>query len=293
MPVGAPPRPRTPRVRRSRSRVRRRIALVAAVSAAGVTAGIVWAVTGGPSAVPAAQCSVTSGQTTYDLSPDQAANAATISAVAAYEGLPDHAVTVALATAFQESKLINVGYGDRDSLGLFQQRPSQGWGTPAQISDPVYAAAAFYRALVRLPHWQSDSVAVAAQSVQHSADGAAYAQWADEARALAIALTGERPAGLTCGGGTLSTPQATTTATRTQVDDRIAATLGPTALVPATAARGWSAATWLVAHSQAYGITGVSYGGYSWAAARGSWTADSRTDATVTYVLARPATATR
>jgi hypothetical protein len=267
--------------------VRRRVALAAVVSAVVVTAGIVLAVAGGPSQVAAAQCSVTSGQTTYDLTPEQAANAATVSAVAAYEGLPDHAVTVALATAFQESKLVNIGYGDRDSLGLFQQRPSQGWGTRTQIADPVYASTAFYRALVRLPHWQSDSVEVAAQAVQRSADGTAYGQWTDEARTLAIALTGERPAGLTCSGGTLSTSKATTTATRSQVDARVTAALGTAALVPPTAARGWSAATWLVAHSQSYGITAVSYAGRTWTAAKGVWTHDVRAGSSVSYALAR------
>lgn len=288
MSVGAPPRPRTPRLRRSRARVRRRWAVVAALAAAGVTTGVVLAVSGVPASVPAGQCSVTDGATTYALTPEQAANAATVSAVAAYEGLPDHAVTVALATAFQESKLVNVGYGDRDSLGLFQQRPSQGWGTPEQIADPVYASTAFYRALVRLPHWQTDSVQVAAQAVQHSADGTAYAQWTDEARALAIALTGERPAGLTCSGGRLSTPKARTAATRGQVDARVRAALGAAALTPVTVARGWSAATWLVAHSQAYGITGVSYAGRSWTAASGTWSTDAKAGATVTYTLARP-----
>lgn len=289
MPVSAPSRPRPPRVHRSRSRVRRRIAWVAVASATVVTAGIVLAVTGGPSRVAAAQCSVTSGQTTYNLSPEQAANAATISSVAAYEGLPDHAVTIALATAFQESKLVNLGYGDRDSLGLFQQRPSQGWGTPTQIADPVYASTAFYRALVRLPHWQGDSVDVAAQAVQRSADGTAYAQWTDEARTLAIALTGERPAGLTCSGGELSTPKATTTATRDQVDARVTAALGSSALAAPTAARGWSAATWLVAHSQAYGITKVSYAGQTWTAAKGAWLPGARAGGTVTYALAHAA----
>ncbi|HEY5335477.1 MAG TPA: hypothetical protein VIJ71_05585, partial [Mycobacteriales bacterium] len=201
---------------------------------------------------------------------------------------PDHAVTIALATAFQESKLVNLGYGDRDSLGLFQQRPSQGWGTPTQIADPVYASTAFYRALVKLPHWQSDSVAVAAQAVQRSADGTAYEQWADEARTLAVALTGERPAGLTCSGGALSTPKATTTVTRAQVASSVAAALGASALVPPTVPRGWSAATWLVAHSQAYGITSVGYAGRMWTAAKGSWAADATAAGTVTYTLARP-----
>src|SRR5260221_9209159 len=74
---------------------------------------------------------------------DQAGNAATIAAVGRARGLPERAVIVAVATARQESKLRNLSYGDRDSLGLFQQRPSQGWGTPEQTADPGYAAGKF------------------------------------------------------------------------------------------------------------------------------------------------------
>jgi hypothetical protein len=83
----------------------------------------------------------------YFLSEEQAENAATIAAVGIRLGLPDHAVTVALAAALQESGLHNLPDGDRDSAGLFQQRPSQGWGTHAQVLDPVYASTAFYSRL--------------------------------------------------------------------------------------------------------------------------------------------------
>ena len=100
----------------------------------------------GPSS-PSVGCTVTVDGSSYSLDLAQAANAATISAVGSAEGLSDHAVTIALATAFQESKLHNLPYGDRDSLGLFQQRPSQGWGSPAQVRDPYYATNAFYDAL--------------------------------------------------------------------------------------------------------------------------------------------------
>lgn len=288
MPATAPPRPRTPRVRRSRARLRRRVAVLVLVVAAGAIAGVVVVATGGSSPVPAASCSVTWQGQSFTLSPLQAANAATVSAVAVQAGLPDHAVTIALATALQESKLVNVGYGDRDSLGLFQQRPSQGWGTPAQIADPVYASQAFYRALTKLPHWESDSVAVAAQAVQHSADGTAYAQWEPEARAFAVALTGETPAGLTCSGGVLSTAKATSTATRTQVAAAVTTALGPQALVPASADRGWASAAWLVAHAQAYGITSVSYADRTWSAARGTWAPGPAAGTTVSYALAKP-----
>ena len=81
---------------------------------------------------------------------EQSGNAALIAAVAVQRGLPARAATIALATAYQESDLRNLEYGDRDSLGLFQQRPSQGWGTREEILDPHYAAGAFYDALVQV-----------------------------------------------------------------------------------------------------------------------------------------------
>ena len=85
---------------------------------------------------------------------------------------------MAYATALQESKLENLDYGDRDSVGIFQQRPSQGWGTAAEIEDPAYAAGAFFDALVKIPDYAKLPVDVAAQDVQQSADGAAYEQYA-------------------------------------------------------------------------------------------------------------------
>ncbi len=89
----------------------------------------------------------------------------------------------------QESRLYNLGdlgaNNDHDSLGLFQQRPSMGWGTPAEVTDPVYAATAFYLALQSVPRWKSMSITAAAQSVQRSAYPNAYAQWEADATALA------------------------------------------------------------------------------------------------------------
>ena len=108
--------------------------------------------------VPAAaqsRCDVANSP--YSLSTEQAANAATITAVAVRRELPARAVTIALATALQESKLNNVEYGDRDSVGLFQQRPSQGWGSAGQILDPRYSAGKFFDALVKVPGWEASS----------------------------------------------------------------------------------------------------------------------------------------
>ena len=133
-----------------------------------------------------------------DLTTEQARNAATISAVAVSRGLPARAASIALATAFQESKLRNLDHGDRDSLGLFQQRPSQGWGTAREIQRPVYAANRFYDALVKIDGYQSMRITEAAQEVQRSGFPEAYEAHAADARALASALTGWSPGRFSC-----------------------------------------------------------------------------------------------
>lgn len=132
------------------------------------------------------------------LSLEQAENAALIAAIAERRGLPARAVTIALATAYQESKIINITYGDRDSLGLFQQRPSMGWGTEEQVMDPVHATHAFYDALVRVDGYRDLDVTVAAQEVQRSAFPDAYADHEADARVLASALRGHSRAAFHC-----------------------------------------------------------------------------------------------
>lgn len=144
------------------------------------------------------ECTVSTAGRQYTLEPEQARNAATITAVAMDRGLPTQAVTIALATALQESKLRNLLYGDRDSLGLFQQRPSQGWGTRKQILDPVYSAGEFYDHLVKVDGYRELPVTEAAQRVQRSALPNAYAQHEKFAAAMAQALTGRAEAALTC-----------------------------------------------------------------------------------------------
>ncbi|WP_335940571.1 hypothetical protein [Streptomyces sp. PTD5-9] len=135
---------------------------------------------------------------TYRMSLEQASNAATISAVGTSRGMPERAVTIALATALQESGLRNIEHGDRDSLGLFQQRPSQGWGTEAEIMDPVYSAGQFYRHLAEVPGYSRLPLTVAAQRVQRSGFPQAYAKHEPDAALLAAALTGRTPATLNC-----------------------------------------------------------------------------------------------
>jgi hypothetical protein len=143
-------------------------------------------------------CQASVGGTVVDLSTEQAENATTIVAVAVRRGLPARAASIALATAYQESKLRNLDHGDRDSLGLFQQRPSQGWGTAKQIQNPYHAINAFYDALVKVDGYQSMQVTEAAQRVQHSGFPDAYADHEADGRALASALTGYSPHRFSC-----------------------------------------------------------------------------------------------
>ncbi|WAL69418.1 hypothetical protein ORV05_17135 [Amycolatopsis cynarae] len=241
-----------------------------------VAGGTVWLVlsTRRP---PAPGCTVASADNAdhWALGPDQAQNAATIAGVGLRSGMPNHAVTVALATAFQESKLRNLTGGDLDSAGLFQQRPSQGWGTYAQVTDPVHASESFFRRLRAQPNWAQLTVTQAAQLVQRSAAPGAYAQWEAEARALAGALTGETPAALTCHNLVL-TPSATDLAATA------AAELGTSALSGAhERGQGWSLASWLVANAVRFGIDRIAFDGQTWTAATGAWTGGGPADGTL------------
>ncbi|MGW4290432.1 C40 family peptidase [Streptomyces sp. NPDC004673] len=119
---------------------------------------------------------------------EQVPNAELIQATGVAMNVPARGRVVALATALQESRLRNLTYGDRDSLGLFQQRPSQGWGTANHILDPVHSSTKFYEGLKKVPGWQSLSVAQAAQAVQKSGYPDAYAKWELLATALQKAI---------------------------------------------------------------------------------------------------------
>jgi cell wall-associated NlpC family hydrolase len=176
-------------------------AIAAAISAPLLAVAAVAAVAGAISAVP--DLSTTSICTagfrgdsahTGNLSAAQLGNAQIIVQVGMNMGVPAPGETIAIATALQEFGLQNLNYGDRDSLGLFQQRPSQGWGSPAQILAPTYAAQQFYSRLLQVPGWRSMATTDAAQAVQHSGFPDAYAKRQDEAQLLATTFAG----GLNC-----------------------------------------------------------------------------------------------
>ncbi|MGY5132132.1 heavy metal transporter [Streptomyces nigrescens] len=251
---------------------------------------LVQYVTGGPGA-PHCTVRAEGEAKPYELSPEQAANAATISAVASSRGLSERAVTIALATAMQESGLRNIDFGDRDSVGLFQQRPSQDWGTVKQIMDPVYSAGEFYRHLAKVPGYSRLPLTVAAQKVQRSGYPQAYAKHEANAARLTGALTGRDQDAMTC---TESRPVDGQAGGPAKVRERLVREFGPEVLprtggaggrsagggsgvtIPVqqsgpTAAgdagrRGWELAMWAMAHSAELRIEQISYAGRMWTA---------------------------
>ncbi|MGW0875233.1 heavy metal transporter [Streptomyces sp. NPDC002740] len=264
-------------------------------------------------------CRVVSGGAngaTYEFTPEQAVNAATIAAVGTGRSMPERAVAIALATALQESGLRNLTHGDRDSLGLFQQRPSQGWGTEKQVTDPAYAANIFYEHLAKVRDYTELPLTVAAQRVQRSGYPEAYAKHEPDATVLAAALTGTAAATLTCNGRSAATTTATgpdavraalvrdfgrkalqqagaeagagdaSSAPSADPGTPAAESHGRTVTLPvaedATAdgrsvgERGWQLAHWAVANASALRIERVSYAGREWV----SGNTDSRWRAT-------------
>ncbi|MFI7606485.1 hypothetical protein ACIBTV_15345 [Micromonospora sp. NPDC049366] len=131
---------------------------------------------------------VQGAQSHIDLNDEQVGNVKAIIAATKKSGMDERAAVISVATSLQESKLENLGHlGDRndhDSLGLFQQRPSSGWGSPEQITDPIYSTQAFLKGLKQVDGWKDMPLTVAAQTVQVSAYPDAYAQWEQQAADL-------------------------------------------------------------------------------------------------------------
>lgn len=214
------------------------------------------------------------------LSAEQMANAATIAAVGIRRKMPERAVVVALSTAFQESRLRNVTGGDHDSLGLFQQRPSQGWGTPEQIRDPRYAATKFYNALRKVPGWERMEITDAAQRVQRSAYPRAYQQWADESTVLTRALLGNATGAVACtvdrepamrGDAATAALTAGMKLDWGRLETSVPAELTGLAVPTADVQVGWRYAHWLVSHADDHGVKAVRFGNLQWTADGGSW----------------------
>lgn len=280
-------------------------ALLVLLAVALVFVGIGVLVRSGPGILPNQQrCTAEVDGLSVTLDPDQAENAALIAAISVRRGLPPRAASIALATAYQESKIQNIDYGDRDSLGLFQQRPSQGWGESSQILDPVYATNAFYDALIQVDGYQSMAITEAAQAVQRSGFPEAYADHEADGRALASALTGQtRPGAFSCvvrpsgDVGSQEPGPAGLTPDAAKVRRELEAAYGPQALGgfapegvttghqagsahyegraidvfvrpigPVNKQRGWSMAAWAVANADRLNIQTVIFDGKIWTA---------------------------
>lgn len=253
----------------------------------GASAGVVAWLRANDAPVIEPRCQAALDGTSWYLTPEQAENAALLTAVALRRGLPARAATIAIATALQESGLRNLDHGHLDSLGLFQQRPSQGWGTAEQVRDPVHATNAFYDALVKVDGYQDMPITEAAQAVQRSAFPDAYAQHEARARAWASALTGYSTAAVTC---TLREPAGADPASvlaRVDRDLGVAATATPAGSSQAATvtvdARGlpggdaepdrlaWAVAQWAVAVAEPLGLAEVTVADRTWARSADTW----------------------
>ncbi|WAX56076.1 hypothetical protein M6B22_16240 [Jatrophihabitans cynanchi] len=232
----------------------------------------------------------------YELDPDQASVAATmVGAVTSYRPvLPERAAVLVLAAGLQESKLRNLapGEGDRDSVGVLQQRPSQDWGKvdgkpnsttdrEKRLNDVFFATTTFLDHLIKVDGWQQMTLADAVQAVQISADGGAYAQHEGEATALANALQGKVAAGITC-----EFEKPTKVATTGQVVKLVTRDLPVNA--PAAAGlqvrvpgAGWQTAAWFVANADRLGIDQVAYKQRQWSRTNGWHAASASADAVV------------
>jgi hypothetical protein len=240
------------------------------------------------------RCTARTSAGVASLAPDQAANAALIAAVGQARGMSPRAVTIALATAMQESKLRNLDYGDRDSLGLFQQRPSQDWGTPEQIMDPIYSAGEFYAELAKIPGFEDMPITDAAQAVQRSAFPDAYAQHESAARSFASSLTGHSAEALTCQlrPAQAGDPAEFRAALQTEWGDLVAGQVSSQAAAGDAAdgttfrilteepVQAWAYASWAVAKAGELGIETVAVGSRTWDRASGQWTAATHLDET-------------
>ena len=214
------------------------------------------------------QCRASVDGAVVTLTPEQARNATLIGSVGLRRGLPARAVTIALATAYQESGIRNLDYGHADSIGLFQQRPSKGWGTVKQIMDPLYSSGQFYAALVKVKGWRSGDINNVAQAVQRSGHPNAYRKHVSKAIVLSTSLTGAEPGSFTCKTGSPSgaDPKALAAQLRAALKGQLDVALTDNGLVvnAGSDAVAWMAANLAVAHAGEYGVSRVSVGGADW-----------------------------
>ena len=243
------------------------VVLLAVVVALGA---VIWHLLTGRQALiipPVEQCIVTVGTTTAALDLEQSQYAAIVVAESIRRGLDPRAASIALATAMQESGLRNLDHGDRDSVGLFQQRPSQGWGTEAQLMNPWYASGKFYAALVKVKNWRTADINDVAQAVQHSGVPQGYRKHVEAARAFASALTGYSPAALTCvnrATGPGNVGDLATFLAKTFASLKTTASGATLAAATTNQRTQWAVAQLSMMQTGSYGVDSVTVGKQAW-----------------------------
>ncbi|MFK0005568.1 hypothetical protein ACIQTZ_00795 [Paenarthrobacter sp. NPDC090520] len=273
---------------------------IVAVLALALVAGAIYAIVAvlqRSETLVSERCVAVVGSESYELATDQSANASLIAAISVRRGMPPRAASIALATAMQESRLRNINYGDEagpDSRGLFQQRPSQGWGTEAQVMDPVYAANAFYDGLAKIPGYESMEVTQAAQAVQRSAFPRAYAQHEPMGRAFASALTGHSESALSCElrmPDAAGDPAAVVNELTTAFGAQASSVEGRSVHVDVTGTQAWAIGHWAVANAKELSITQVDVAGHTWNREKGNgWTDAAAPSDTLTITVSAPTT---
>jgi len=244
--------------------------LVALLVLVGAVVGILsWSHNRGLTApVPGQQrCVATAGDQSVTLDLDQAHYASIIVGLSIRRDLAPRAASVAMATVYQETGIRNLDYGDRDSVGLFQQRPSQGWGSEKQLMNPHYATGKFYDALVKVANWRTDDINDVAQKVQRSGHPEAYRDHESDARVLASALTGQSPAGFTCLDRTDAPGdvEGLAKALRKTFGTVTVSTAGPVLTITAKkTALAWAYGQFAVANAKYYGVSAVQVGDQRW-----------------------------
>jgi hypothetical protein len=218
--------------------------------------------------VPGQQrCVATAGNASVAVDLDQAHFVSIIVGSSVRRGLKPRAASIALATAYQETGIRNLNFGDRDSVGLFQQRPSQGWGSQKQLMDPYYATGRFYDALVKVKNWETDDVNDVAQKVQRSGHPEAYRAHESDARVLASTLTGQSPAGFTCleRAGTAGDGAALVKSLQKTFGDVVSKHAGNVVTLKAKSETlAWAYACYAIANSKAYGVVAAKVNKQMW-----------------------------
>ncbi len=244
------------------------VVTLALLAALGVGAFLYLRNRGGTEPIPGQErCVATANDQSVAVDLDQAHYASIIVGLSVRRGLPPRAASIAMATVYQETGIRNLSYGDRDSVGLFQQRPSQGWGSVRQLSDPYYATGKFYDALVKIDGWESGDINDVAQRVQRSGYPEAYRDHESDARVLASTLTGHSPGGFRCldRSNTPGDPEGLASSLRKTFGKVSPQTVDSTVVINARNTRlAWAYAHHAVANAKYYGVTTVKIGDQTW-----------------------------